>query len=67
MTPTIADRLLVKLPRLIERQRAALEATVGLSCVTIIVQVGRYGPDGDRLDLRFEAALPEPFKENGKA
>lgn len=65
MIPTIADRLLVKLPRLIERQRAALEATVDLSSVTIVVQVGRYGPDGDRLDLRFEAAQPKPFKDSG--
>ncbi len=67
MSPTIADRLIVALPSLIERQRAALEGTEGLSCVQVIVQVDRFGPGMDRIDLRLEAAPQRPFRANGAA
>jgi hypothetical protein len=66
VTPTIADRLIANLPCLIERQRAALEAVDGLSSVQIIIQVDRYGPGSDRIDMRLEAAPPHRFRANGK-
>lgn len=64
-TPTITDRLIAKLPCLIERQRAALEGLAGLSSVQVIIQVDRYGPGNDRIDIRLEAASPHRFRENG--
>lgn len=65
MIPTITDRLLASLPCLIERQRTALESLDGLSSVQVIVQVDRYGPGNDRIDIRLEAAPPHRFRTNG--
>lgn len=61
MTATVADRLLALVPCAIERQRGALEAVDGLSQVQVIIQLDRYGPGRDKVDVRFEAGQPRRF------